>query len=106
MSKKNEAQAIAHNAEVEVRLARVAIANFTASPKVSLKGALMCIGEVKSHLDRAGVFHERFNFVFGERGTFDIKKAKGVLRFVRGSRLGGNRDVKTHRQLATLKGGK
>ena len=61
MSKKNEARTISNFAEIEVRLARKSIAEFAANPKMTLKDALLCIGAVKSHLDRAGGFHEMFN---------------------------------------------
>lgn len=60
-SKKDAMRSISTFAEIEVRLARSSIAEFEANPKMTLKDALLCIGAVKSHLDRAGVFHETFN---------------------------------------------
>ena len=61
MSKTKTARSISPFAETEIRLARSAIQKLVAAPRCSLKDALVCIGEAKSHLDRAGVFHEMFN---------------------------------------------
>lgn len=90
-SKKDAMRSISIFAEIEVRLARSSIAEFEASPKMTLKDALLCIGAVKSHLDRAGVFHEMFN-PFPCKGTFN-ENSKKIIEA-------------THRELCAIKKGK
>lgn len=96
MSKKNEARTISNFAEIEVRLARKSIAEFAASPKMTLKDALLCIGAVKSHLDRAGVFHEMFNPFIGAYMKSKNHPGKNAKMLIE----------QTHRKLAALKEGK
>ena len=96
MSKKKESQGISQFAEVEVRLARSSIAEFAANPKMTLKDALLCIGAVKSHLDRAGIFHERFNYFIGAYGERKNEPGKNAKKLIE----------KTHRELTALKEGK
>lgn len=89
----NERRCISAFAEREVRLARTALEEFAASPRMTLKASLLCIGEVRGHLDRAGVFHEMFNPFIGACAKGAGRNAKRLIE-------------KTHCELAAGKEGK